>query len=41
LHASGALRPHITQVLPLERFAEPLRVLANGKGRGKYVLKLN
>jgi len=41
LHATGALRPLITEVLPLERFAEPLRVLANGKGRGKYVLKLN
>jgi len=40
LHAKGALRPQITEVLPLARFAEPLRVLANGKGRGKYVLKL-
>jgi NADPH2:quinone reductase len=40
LHAKGLLRPQITEVLPLERFAEPLRVLAEGKGRGKYVLKL-
>lgn len=40
LHAKGALRPQITEILPLERFAEPLRVMANGKGRGKYVLKL-
>ena len=40
LHAKGALRPQITEVLPLARFAEPLRVLANGKGRGKYVLTL-
>jgi len=41
LHAQGALRPQITEVLPLARFAEPLRVLANGKGRGKYVLKVS
>jgi len=40
LHAKGLLRPQITEVLPLERFAEPLRVLAEGKGRGKYLLKL-
>jgi NADPH2:quinone reductase len=40
LHARGLLRPQITEVLPLERFAEPLRVLAEGKGRGKYLLKL-
>ncbi|MBV7483771.1 NADPH:quinone oxidoreductase family protein [Bordetella sp. BOR01] len=41
LHAKGALRPQITEVLPLARFAEPLRVLASGKGRGKYVLQLS
>ncbi|WP_459617009.1 NADPH:quinone oxidoreductase family protein [Bordetella sp. 2513F-2] len=41
LHAKGALRPQVTEVLPLARFAEPLRVLANGKGRGKYVLKIS
>ncbi|MFW7343187.1 NADPH:quinone oxidoreductase family protein [Pollutimonas sp. H1-120] len=41
LHAKGALKPQITQVLPLERFAEPLRVMANGKGRGKYVLRMS
>jgi NADPH2:quinone reductase len=40
LHAKGALKPQITQVLPLERYAEPLRVMANGKGRGKYVLRM-
>jgi NADPH2:quinone reductase len=40
LHAKGLLRPQITEVLPLDRFAEPLRVLADGKGRGKYVLRI-
>jgi len=40
LHARGLLRPQITEILPLERFAEPLRVLTEGKGRGKYVLRV-
>ncbi|CAP41580.1 MULTISPECIES: NADPH:quinone oxidoreductase family protein [Alcaligenaceae] len=39
LHAKGLLRPQITEVLPLARFAEPLRILADGKGSGKYVLQ--
>ena len=30
LHAQGSLHPHIVEVLPLARFVEPLRVLANG-----------
>lgn len=41
LHAKGALRPHIVEVLPLARFSEPLRILANGKAKGKYVLRLS
>lgn len=40
LHAAGVLRPKITDVLPLYKFAEPLRILASGKGQGKYVLRV-
>lgn len=40
LHAAGKLRPKITDVLPLDKFAEPLRVLARGKSQGKYVLRV-
>lgn len=40
LHASGAIRPDIAQVFPLERFAEPLAILESGKATGKYVLSV-
>lgn len=40
LHAEGLLRPPITEVVPLEQVARPLRILADGKGKGKYVLKM-
>jgi len=40
LHAEGLLRPTITEVVPLEQLARPLRILADGKGKGKYVLQI-
>ena len=38
LYCNGALRPHVAQALPLERFAEALAVLRSGKAVGKFVL---
>lgn len=40
LHAKGAIRPNITQTYPLEEVGTPLEILASGKGRGKYVLRV-
>jgi NADPH2:quinone reductase len=40
LHARGLLRPLITEVVPLLKFYQPLRMLAEGKGRGKFVLRI-
>lgn len=38
LHARGLLRPLVTEVVPLRQFHQPLRMLAEGKGRGKFML---
>lgn len=38
LYSMGGLKPHVAQVLPLERFADALAVLQEGKSVGKQVL---
>ncbi|MBX3589808.1 MAG: alcohol dehydrogenase catalytic domain-containing protein [Burkholderiaceae bacterium] len=38
LLASGAVRPHVQQVVPLERAVEAHRSLASGRGLGKIVM---
>jgi NADPH2:quinone reductase len=38
LYGDGAIRPHVAQLLPLERFADALAVLQSGKSVGKQVL---
>ncbi|MBY0432219.1 MAG: zinc-binding dehydrogenase, partial [Rhodospirillales bacterium] len=37
-HAAGRLKPHVSQVLPLERAAEAIGLLLNRKATGKVVL---
>ncbi|AHG64142.1 NADPH:quinone oxidoreductase family protein [Advenella mimigardefordensis] len=40
LHAEGKLRPPITDVVSVDQIALPLRILADGKGKGKYILQM-
>ena len=40
LYSAGALRPHVMQEFPLERFAEAARLVASGKTIGKLVLRV-
>ncbi|RZT94841.1 NADPH2:quinone reductase [Advenella incenata] len=40
LHAQGMLQPPITDVVPLDKVAKPLRVLSDGKALGKYILQV-
>ena len=40
LYSAGALRPHVMQEFPLERFAEAARLVASGKTIGKLVLRI-
>jgi NADPH2:quinone reductase len=39
-YEAGRLRPHISQTLPLERFAEALDIVMNRKAKGKVVLEI-
>jgi NADPH2:quinone reductase len=40
LYLDGAVRPYVAHAWPLERFAEALAVLRNGKAVGKFVLTM-
>ncbi len=40
LAGSGKLKPHISRVLPLERFAEAMRLLSDRKAIGRVVLTM-
>jgi NADPH2:quinone reductase len=39
-YAEGRLRPHVSQMLPLERAAEAIQLLASRKAKGKVVLTM-
>jgi len=38
LAAAGKLKPHVSAILPLERFAEAMRLLSDRKAIGRVVL---
>lgn len=40
MYAKGQLRPHVSQTLPIERFAEAFRLLAERRSIGKVVLTM-